>query len=461
MGEVQKRSAGRKPCRKPKGKHGAVRTTGCINHWCRNGAWISSVSSKMCCYDGKPAQLNTTLATMKTMSGEVRLECRLEEDKARMVMVDYSTCPDFATQIQVNNQTMLLEERADSVEEKINNLEVNIDKKIEQLELKVEEMLKEQSELLKTHMLNTDDYCPPVDSTHRQPSSTEPSEQPITGILIAGGSSTELFLPSTGKSCSLAPLPAPSWFYHTLDSFPNNSAVMCGGWNTRRSCLIFNQNSSSGTWDQFATTIYERERHTSWMTPEGLLLVGGPPSQAPAEVIHSDKTIPNYLVSPWMACAINFENYTIITGGFYTRRSVKQLDVEENIENLPTLLEERFLHGCGYYHDGDVRILVVAGGGDPPLQSTELLRDGAASWVFGSKLPRTIKSMGSVSVDNKILLFGGYDNSQGKGKARSELLSYNGSSWVHVGNLTTPRSGHAGTVIKIDPSGPLDISACF
>jgi len=162
-----------------------------------------------------------------------------------------------------------------------------------------------------------------------------------------------------------------------------------------------------------------------------------------------------------MACAINFENYTIITGGFYTRRSVKQLDVEENIENLPTLLEERFLHGCGYYYDGDVRILVVAGGGDPPLQSTELLRDGADSWVFGSTLPRTIKSMGSVSVDNRILLFGGYDNSQGKGKTRSELLSYNGSSWVNVGNLTTPRSGHTGTVIKIDPSGPLDISASF
>ena len=76
-----------------------------------------------------------------------------------MVMVDYSTCPDFATQIQVNNQTMLLEERADSVEEKIDNLEVNIDKKIEQLELKVEEMLKEQSELLKTHMLNTGRQC--------------------------------------------------------------------------------------------------------------------------------------------------------------------------------------------------------------------------------------------------------------------------------------------------------------
>ena len=113
----------------------------------------------MCCYDGQPAQLNTTLATMKTMSGEVRLECRLEEDKARMVMVDYSTCPDFATQIQVNNQTMLLEERADSVEEKIDNLEVNIDKKIGQLELKVEEMLKEQSELLKTHILNTGKHC--------------------------------------------------------------------------------------------------------------------------------------------------------------------------------------------------------------------------------------------------------------------------------------------------------------
>merc|ERR1719153_1014670 len=197
------------------------------------------------------------------------------------------------------------------------------------------------------------------------------------------------------------------------------------------------------------------------MTPKGLLLVGGPPRGAPSEVVNSDHTIPHHLVSPWMACAINFENYTIITGGWYSRHDVKQLDVEENVKKLPRLLEERWSHGCGYHYDGDIRILVVAGGGsgggDPPIHSTELLRDGADSWVFGTNLPRILRKIGSVSMGNKIFLLGGYDGNQ----ARSEVLSYNGSSWAQSGNLTIPRSSHAGTIIRIDTSGPLDISACF
>jgi len=446
------RSAKRRPCHKPKGKPWSVRIAGCVKNQCMNGYWISSVRGDTCCYDGHPVQINTTIATLETGWGEVRMECRMEDNMARIVMVKSLTIPDIATQDKVDNQTKVLEKKAEQVMEKIEGLQDNIESKVKDLDAKMEKMLKEQSEKLNTIISNSDDYCPPSSST---PSSSPITPQMETGILVAGWDSSELFLPSKGKSCSLGSLPEPSRLFHTLDTFPNNSAVMCGGSRTGQSCLIFNMNSSSGSWEHFANTTYKRERHTSWVSPNGLMLAGGGDSRT-AEIVHSG---PIFKYFPWMACSINFENYTIITGGWYTRRSVSKFDAQGNKEELPRLLEERNNHGCGYYFKGDIRILVVAGGEHP---STELLTEGSDSWVFGENLPfpNTIKAMASVSMDNKIFFLGGTTEYWKGDKARREILSYNGS-WVEVGLLTTPRWLLAATTIKIDKLGPLDITTCF
>jgi hypothetical protein len=70
----------------------------------------------------------------------------------------------------------------------------------------------------------------------------------VVGILIAGGSparsSTEVFLPGTGKSCALADLPDDR-YYTTLDTV-SGTGILCGGGgsdDTHTSCLQLNQTS--------------------------------------------------------------------------------------------------------------------------------------------------------------------------------------------------------------------------
>ena len=101
---------------------------------------------------------------------------------------------------------------------------------------------------------------------------TDSSEQNSTpGLLISGGTrnastSVEVFIPSTGLSCSLPPLPDDR-LYHTMDS-----TYTCGGVGmpSSDSCLHF-----SGQWTDSYTLVHAREGHSSWMTDYGLLLMGG------------------------------------------------------------------------------------------------------------------------------------------------------------------------------------------
>ena len=71
----------------------------------------------------------------------------------------------------------------------------------------------------------------------------------VGGILIAGGlgadTSTEVFLPGTGKTCALADLPDKR-YYHTLDTV-GTTAVLCGGeyGDARISCLEFSNTAGN------------------------------------------------------------------------------------------------------------------------------------------------------------------------------------------------------------------------
>ena len=114
----------------------------------------------------------------------------------------------------------------------------------------------------------------------------------LVSVLIAGGSNSntsELFLPSTGTSCTLPAFPE-ARYYHTLD---NN--ILCGGYltETRTSCIQLSPDD--GTWKQLLTLDLERRAHLSW-TPEsgiGTYLMGG-------HIIHYTRLIPTppqYLVA--------------------------------------------------------------------------------------------------------------------------------------------------------------------
>ena len=96
----------------------------------------------------------------------------------------------------------------------------------------------------------------------------------LVSVLITGGhyfNTAELFLPSTGTSCTLPALPE-ARYYHTSD---NN--ILCGGERTgpRTSCIQLSPDD--GTWKQLLTLDLERYCHVSW-TPEsgiGTYLMGG------------------------------------------------------------------------------------------------------------------------------------------------------------------------------------------
>ena len=97
-------------------------------------------------------------------------------------------------------------------------------------------------------------------------------------VLITGGYSSdadapynaELYLPSSGLSCSLPPLPD-NRAGHTLES----SGLLCGGYNTQDTCIQWSPDT--GTWEELLTLDVNRYYHVSW-TPGssiGTYLMGG------------------------------------------------------------------------------------------------------------------------------------------------------------------------------------------
>merc|ERR1719369_482031 len=76
-----------------------------------------------------------------------------------------------------------------------------------------------------------------------------------------------------------------------------------------------------------------------------------------------------------LACSIpdHTNNSVIITGGRNTLRTVSRYSTSGHVEDLPSLNQGRYQHGCGFYRDdsGD-QVFLVAGGHDGD-SSTEKL----------------------------------------------------------------------------------------
>lgn len=290
----------------------------------------------------------------------------------------------------------------------------------------------------------------------------------IYGVLITGGGesgkSTELFLPDTGKTCSLQPLPD-SRHRHSLDNVAGK-IILCGGptysiTDTRgTTCLEFLPNSSTGSWVQYATLALARFFHTSFSYQGDLLLMGGADSKTTTEILGKG---PQYdlLQRTSHACSIPDESSTILTGGNAGSNrldAVVRYNMQGYVENLPSLINARRWHGCGYYMDeGNNKVLVVAGGiasGWNRITSTEIFTPGATRWKYGESLPReSLTSTASVSMGEYLLFIGGENN-------RNQILKFNGT-WTEVGSLKTARNDARATWIKLNTDTKLDITACY
>ena len=180
-----------------------------------------------------------------------------------------------------------------------------------------------------------------------------------SGLAIVGGrlasTSAEFWAPAPGEvHCSLPNLPR-GRHGHTLDSW-EDSLTVCSGW--------------LAGWQHWRKTLHTRQFHTSAVTSQGLLLLGGSYSPNTTELL------------PWEGgesregfslqhdghhhCSIQTSPGTIVlTGGPWSPGPASSLvteysglgSIEEvTSRELPPFLHPRALHACGWYSVGDSQV---------------------------------------------------------------------------------------------------------
>merc|ERR1739838_720789 len=175
-----------------------------------------------------------------------------------------------------------------------------------------------------------------------------------TGIIISGGGSAsntvEVFIPGSGLGCTLPDLPNDR-FGHSMDGL-----VLCGGGysNIGTNCLSF----TSGQWNTSHTLLHSRYCHSSWMSEEGLVLIGGRGSPTTTELLQDSNSVPYFDLKyrTRYTCSIPdpATNTVILTGGLETRTSP---------------IVSRYGKDHGY------------------VQSTEILVGSSAAWAVTANLP--------------------------------------------------------------------------
>jgi len=187
---------------------------------------------------------------------------------------------------------------------------------------------------------------------------------------------------NNSASCFLPDLPADRNF-NTLD-YIEGKLVLCGGdvMPSQRhgmSCLYLTQVYDWSGWKELdplgpekVTLTEKRYSHTSWKSPNGLLLIGGAGSPTTTELVKTNieeveeeedyeeedekkKKKPRNVYGFSMehkiqdACGIPVEDTYILTGGYHTRTTVTMYNISGNFWELPQLNTGRWNHGCGYY----------------------------------------------------------------------------------------------------------------
>ena len=130
----------------------------------------------------------------------------------------------------------------------------------------------------------------------------------------------------------------------------------------------------------------------------------------------------------------------------------------------------RWFHGCGNFtnSDGD-NVLLVAGGYDDhnTLDSCEILVDNAQRWISISPLLMPIKFHVGASLNNRVFMTGTNENMKNTnpvnlhkggyadtetGEHLKSIFEYNHGQdlWTVVGEMMTPRDGHAVSVLSLD-----------
>merc|ERR1712110_162339 len=212
-----------------------------------------------------------------------------------------------------------------------------------------------------------------------------------------------------------------------------------------------------GDWSTLPLTLSEARRGSSlWTRGDQLVIMGGDSDAASAsETVSSDGAVTSSSFSmkyeTRQACSITLTDHVVLTGGEDTLTRVSRYEESGWVRNMPSLNQGRAGHGCTAFFIRGQQVLLVTGGWDGDynsLDSTELLRPGS-DWqvITSARLPRPMIGVRVNTVDNRVLLSGGY----GVGDYRADILEYgDGEGWSKIGTMRDARSSHATSIIEFN-----------
>jgi len=274
----------------------------------------------------------------------------------------------------------------------------------------------------------------------------------VTGLVAAGGNggltTAEFWAKMPQEAhCSLPSFPE-ELYDPTLDVLQDR-IIAC----YERRCYQL----VGGEWIVWATTAEVRKYHTSAVTEEGLLLVGGTVEPTRTELIplQGGTGVASFqLERPgWKDhCSVQVSDSTmILTGGQGTDALVTEytnLGSADKVIATPltSLTSPRHHHACGLVTTAGSHMLIVTGGFQGhSLDSTEVMdyTDGIAGrWWPANPLPSPRDSLHGASIDGLFYLAGGNTYPDGY---TTEVLVWDPAAevWMVAGQLESARQRHA------------------
>jgi len=289
----------------------------------------------------------------------------------------------------------------------------------------------------------------------------------IKGLLVVGGqggnsmgqgspSSAEFWARAPQEThCLLPELPRPMW--QPTVEVVGSRALVC----EKTGCLWLEK----GGWQEGPDTVEMRRYHTSALTDEGVLLVGGMNSPTTTELVplHGGESRASFVLARGRRehCSIQTgPNSFVLTGGHLEGGGASNLVTEFTIlgidqpepKDLPLLTQSRFQHACGAYNIGETKMLIVTGGeyGGDSLGSTEVMVYGSqGKWREVGDLPSPKVGLRGATVDGIFFVSGGGITTT---SYTNDLTSFDpvSETWTSAGDLTFSRKWHA--VAEIDLS---------
>jgi len=296
-----------------------------------------------------------------------------------------------------------------------------------------------------------------------------------TGLLLVGGAKTgisqsvEFWMPagrstnnhqrltSTSKEKPFqeqsirCPTVSRGMWGHTTDSLPNGP-ITC----YMNSCDLLTPDLG---WEAgVVNTLHSRRFHSSSVTVQGLLLIGGDDSPETSELLAwgTNQSIPSVVLpSPGRSrhCSIQIsEDIFILTGGSLPQTSNLVTELSNLGSNwqpvsreLPPLTIGRWEHACGMYTsvEGDIRLVVAGGFGDASaLASTEVLDYvGGSKWREAGPLPIPLAGPRPAFLEGVLHITGGGNYETG---FSDWVLAWSPEmeEWQVVGNMQSARWHH-------------------